>query len=114
LNGIPFAIQTRQMLLSHALKKADGANETRRILISYLDLILAEKKKGWVSHDCAFRYNFGMKNGQAHRLDVGSYVPASENFSWPRITKPVMHWLKQSNPALVSWFDAEIHRREGM
>jgi hypothetical protein len=112
LNSVPFVLQKRQKLLSNALLEANDANESKRILMAYLDLILLEKKRGWVSHDCAFWLNFGFENDQALRLDVGSYVPVGGRFSWRRITKPVSRWLQKNDPSLAVWFEQELEHRE--
>lgn len=112
LNCTPFALQRRQKLLSAALEDAADLSESKQILMAYLDLIGLEKKSGWMSHDCAFWQNFGFENGQALRLDIGSYVPVDDDFSWSRITKPVLHWLKNSNSLLSDWFEQEIEHRE--
>jgi hypothetical protein len=112
LNGVAFALQKRQTLLSSALVKAKEASESKQILMAYLDLISLEKKRGWMSHDCAFWLNFGFENGRVYRLDVGSYVPVDCLFSWRVITKPAFHWLKDNDPSLAIWFKQEIDRRE--
>lgn len=112
LNSVPFALQKYEHLLSSALTEAVDHNESKKILIAFLDLILLENKKGWMSTDSAFWLNFGYENGNALRLDVGSYVPLNYRFSWRRVTKPLFHWLRENDPSLVKWLEAEIELRE--
>jgi len=112
MKSFPFAVQKRQMLLSSALAEAANSEATKRILMSYLNLILLEAKKGWMSYDCAFWLNFGIENNEARRLDVGSYVALDESFSLSKAVKPVVHWLKKNDPLLVGWFEQEIEWRK--
>ena len=112
LNGIPFAIQERKELMSQALVQVKKRKESERILLAYLDLIESEKKNGLMSHDCAFLLNFGYDSGIVYRLDIGSYIPLEKGFSWRKVTKPAVHWLKNKDPSLCSWFENEIKRRQ--
>jgi len=111
LSSVPFVLQKRHTLMSTALLEAKEVNEAKKILLAYLDLILFEKSQGVMSHDCAFWLNFGFNDGQAFRLDVGSYVPIDRGFSLKHIAKPVIHWLKEHSE-LANWFEQEIERRE--
>jgi len=112
LNRIPFALQEKKGLMSRALKESGNQDESRRILTSFLDLIASEKASGWMSQDCQFWLNFGYHDGQAWRIDVGSYVPLSPHFSWRRAAKPISRWLQKNDPQLGIWFERELLIRE--
>lgn len=112
LRHVPFALQKRQKLMSEALQEARDSLEVQNILTSYLDLIQLEVVMGTKSADSAFWLNFGYENGRASRIDVGSYIPLGDEFSWRKTTKPVCHYLKDRDMELFHWFENQITQRE--
>jgi len=99
-----FALQKRKPLLSEQLKRAENELQKQQILSALLDLIERERAKGWVSSDHAFLLNFGYEEGQAFRIDIGSYEPLNENFSLPAIAKPISRYLENESSSLSSWW----------
>lgn len=113
LNRSPFALQKRQALLSASLRLAEDADESKRLLTAYLDLIEKETKRGWMNSDNAFWRNVGIDGPRATRIDLGSYVPIDGTFSWHKAAKPVSRYLKGHDPILKKWFDRQVDLREG-
>jgi hypothetical protein len=112
LARIPFILQTKQELLSSALEKESSSVKRKEMLLAFLDLILREQKKGWMSVDKSFRLNISYEKGRAWRIDVGSYAPLRKNFSLKEAAKPVCHWLRQQDPELLPWFEQELVQKE--
>jgi hypothetical protein len=107
LNQLPFALQGRKELLSRCLCSENG----KEILSAWLQLIEAEKEKGYQSTDHAFSLNFSYDGKVAQRIDIGSYQPLS-SFSWQRVARPVVCFLRNLDPALQDWFKEEIRLRD--
>ncbi len=108
----PFALQEKKPLLAKRLAEAADPEEAKKMLSSLLDLIEAERVKGWVCSDYAFELNLGYDQGRAFRIDIGSYVPADASFSWEAIAKPVNRFLERSgNAELRAWWDQEISKK---
>lgn len=107
----PFALQERKPLLAKELVKARNATEAKRILSAFLDLIEAERAKGWVCSDYAFELNLGYEEGRAYRIDIGSYLPVNASYSWEAIAKPVDRFLERCGDAdLHRWWREEVSK----
>ena len=112
LTSLPFVIQKRKELLRLVLEKEHNLTKQKEILSAFLDLILREKNRGWMSRDKSFSLNVCYAEGKALRIDVGSYGPIQEHFSLKEATKPLCHWLKQRDPQLFTWFEDELSKKE--
>lgn len=111
LQKTPFALQKRQTLLSKAMSQADR-HEMQQILSAFLQLIDEEKMNQVSSNDRAFWLNFGYENSRVYRLDVGSYEKMDQNFSYQKVGKPVLRYLKRHHSEVANWFQDELIKRE--
>ena len=109
---VAFALQKRKPLLAEELAKAKSEEEAKRILLSLLDLVDRERRKGWICSDYAFLLNLGYEEGRAFRIDIGSYTRVAQGFSWANIAKPVDRYLERNeDAALQDWWRGEIAKR---
>ncbi len=107
-----FALQKRKPLLSEKLEAAN-LEEAKKILSSLLNLIEAERQKGWVCSDYAFTLNFGYEDCRAFRIDIGSYLPVDASYSWKAIAKPIDKYLEHmAESSLQEWWHQEIAERQ--
>ncbi len=110
----PFALQERKPLLAKKLLDAPNPEEAKRLLSALLDLIEAERAKGWICSDYAFELNLGYEEGRAYRIDIGSYLPLNESYSWKAIAKPIDRFLEKGKDLeLLQWWRNEVAMRQG-
>lgn len=108
-----FALQEKKPLLAKELAAHVHQEKAKEILSSLLELIEAERAKGWVCSDYAFALNFGYEGGRAFRIDIGSYIPLSPAFSWEAIAKPIDRFLEEgADRHLQEWWRQEIRERQ--
>jgi hypothetical protein len=111
LKGHPFVLQKRLGLLKTALQEK-GREESKKLLVHFLDLLAIEKKRGQMSTDFAFASNFGVEGESVIRIDIGSYAPLSPSFSWKKNAKPLCRYLKDKDPSLHRFFEEKIEEYE--